>query len=450
LKDMLKGVAPSVALGRDTTMLREIVDKTAERIGAELKQQPEVGAELSWVVGNTYEALGNYGDAERMYRTALEVNRQRPGGDNIAVAYLLGHIAGVVGNQGRNAEAETLEREALALWKKLGGEESPHVADTLDRLAMVYLRQSQNAPGPASQKLLMEAEALEHEALRLRRKSIDNEGFNTARSLGNLALVLGAQRRQSKAEPIIRETLAIHRKLLGNENLTVAMWLINLGDCLMWQGKHDEADRLFREGLAIRRRLSGNEHPDVAYSLSHLAKMLQRQGKPAETEKLEREALAIYRKLPAHPHMIVTLRQLTAALRDQDKLAESESLLRESLSILEQKTPDAWDTFDASSMLGGSLLGQKKYTEAEPLLLSGYEGMKQREALIPVADGIRRKDAILRRKEAALRFVQLYQATGQSEKAAEWKKALTEFDNTEAEKKSVAPKPEIETPENLK
>jgi len=30
-------------------------------------------------------------------------------------------------------------------------------------------------------------------------------------------------------------------------------------------------------------------------------------------------------------------------------------------------------------MLGGSLLGQKRYAEAEPLLLSGYEGMKQRQ-----------------------------------------------------------------------
>ncbi len=27
-------------------------------------------------------------------------------------------------------------------------------------------------------------------------------------------------------------------------------------------------------------------------------------------------------------------------------------------------------------MLGGALLGQKKYAEAEPLLLKGYEGMK--------------------------------------------------------------------------
>jgi serine/threonine protein kinase len=40
LEDMLKGVGPSVAMGRDTTMLREIVDKTAGRIGIDLTNQP--------------------------------------------------------------------------------------------------------------------------------------------------------------------------------------------------------------------------------------------------------------------------------------------------------------------------------------------------------------------------------------------------------------------------
>ena len=38
---------------------------------------------------------------------------------------------------------------------------------------------------------------------------------------------------------------------------------------------------------------------------------------------------------------------------------------------------------NTKSMLGGALLGQKKYAEAEPLLLAGYEGTKQREATIP-------------------------------------------------------------------
>ncbi|HUI07399.1 MAG TPA: serine/threonine-protein kinase, partial [Verrucomicrobiae bacterium] len=51
LEDMLQGVGPSVALGRDTTMLKEILDKTAERVGKDLTNQPLVEAELRNTIG---------------------------------------------------------------------------------------------------------------------------------------------------------------------------------------------------------------------------------------------------------------------------------------------------------------------------------------------------------------------------------------------------------------
>ena len=60
LKDILEGVVPSVALGRDSTMLKEILDKTAERVGKDLKDQPEVEAELRSTIGTTYCELGEW------------------------------------------------------------------------------------------------------------------------------------------------------------------------------------------------------------------------------------------------------------------------------------------------------------------------------------------------------------------------------------------------------
>ena len=85
-------------------------------------------------------------------------------------------------------------------------------------------------------------------------------------------------------------------------------------------------------------------------------------------------------------------------------------------------------------MLGDSLLGQKKYTEAEPLLVSGYEGMKQRQDKIPA-------NGRVRLKEALQRLVQLYEETGRPDQAAEWKQKLAEFDRAETEKKADAPQP---------
>jgi hypothetical protein len=84
---------------------------------------------------------------------------------------------------------------------------------------------------------------------------------------------------------------------------------------------------------------------------------------------------------------------------------------------LAKNQPDAWTTFDAQSLLGGALLGQKKYAEAEPLLLKGYEGMKQQEKSIQPRDK-------RRLKEAVERLVQLYEETDQKDEAAKWRKEL--------------------------
>ena len=73
LEDMLKGVGPSAALGRDTTMLREIVDKTAGRIDQDLKDQPEVQIELMLTLGQVYHALQLYKQMEANARHTLEI-----------------------------------------------------------------------------------------------------------------------------------------------------------------------------------------------------------------------------------------------------------------------------------------------------------------------------------------------------------------------------------------
>jgi hypothetical protein len=68
-------------------------------------------------------------------------------------------------------------------------------------------------------------------------------------------------------------------------------------------------------------------------------------------------------------------------------------------------------------MLGGALAEMQNYAEAEPLLLEGYEGLKQREAKLP-AD---RKVVLT---EALERLVQLYDAWGKKDEAAKWRKEL--------------------------
>jgi hypothetical protein len=65
-------------------------------------------------------------------------------------------------------------------------------------------------------------------------------------------------------------------------------------------------------------------------------------------------------------------------------------------------------------MLGGALLGQKKYADAEPLLLAGYEGMKQREQTIPPQGQVRLPEALDR-------LIELYTATDKPDEVKKWR-----------------------------
>jgi hypothetical protein len=104
-------------------------------------------------------------------------------------------------------------------------------------------------------------------------------------------------------------------------------------------------------------------------------------------------------------------------LLKHQKYAEAEPVLRECLAIREEKLSDSWLRFNAVSMLGGALLGQRQYAKAEPLLLQGYEGMNRREAQIPERGKARLPEAIER-------IVRLYEATQQAEKARVWREKL--------------------------
>jgi hypothetical protein len=81
------------------------------------------------------------------------------------------------------------------------------------------------------------------------------------------------------------------------------------------------------------------------------------------------------------------------------------------------------------SIKGDSRLGQERYAEAEPLLLAGYEGMKQWEARIPASG----KKYLT---EALNRLVQLYNAWGKPDQAARWR-----AERDKLRKASEPPKP---------
>jgi hypothetical protein len=148
--------------------------------------------------------------------------------------------------------------------------------------------------------------------------------------------------------------------------------------------------------------------------------MYHREGKYALAETPAAESLAGRRRVlgSEHPETMQSAADLALVYLSQGKLLESERLSREALEFNQKKQPDDWQRFRAESLLGASLAGQKKFAEAEPLLLEGYQGMVQRKERMGWM-GVPNLYHLDRAREW---IVQLYQAWGKPEKAAEWRK----------------------------
>jgi hypothetical protein len=139
----------------------------------------------------------------------------------------------------------------------------------------------------------------------------------------------------------------------------------------------------------------------------------ERAGKFATAGALSQQALADAKSRfgAGHPETAAALAVLGRHLLLVQQPAEAEPVLRQCLAIRETKEPNAARTFNAKSLLGGALLGQMKYAEAEPLLLQGYEGFQQRVPKVVPPDTKKHL------AEAAERLAGLYDATGRPDQA---------------------------------
>jgi eukaryotic-like serine/threonine-protein kinase len=458
LEDMLQGVGPSKAKGRDTKMVREILDMTSARISKELVDQPLVQAKLQTTLGDVYLALGELKKAEAMIKSALATRRKLLGTENQDTAGSLSDLAAILDWQGKPREAEASAREAITIQKRLLRPDHPDIGQSLNTLATAvahngdlsgaigYMREAipiySKAYGEKSAKVatlldnlgsilrahgdLKEAEEAHTKSLAILRKVAGEDDLDTISALRNLASVLRFEGRLQDSETLQREALDhYHHQQLKNHP-DVAAALNDLAGILQAEGKLPEAETNLDESIEIAIAVFGKQSTEVGISLSNLGALLYQEKLFAKAEPKLRDALTILEaQLPKDaPDVLICRNNLAATLQRVGKAGEAEPLARSNFDIRNQKWPQDLDTFIASKRLGLILLDLKRYADAETFLLSSYEGLKRMESSLSPR---RRKNLI----DACQSLVQLYQSwdkaepnTGRALQASEWRRNL--------------------------
>ena len=248
---------------------------------------------------------------------------------------------------------------------------------------------------------------------------LGSEHSDTQHTLNGLASVYYAEGKYPQAEALYSQILEIRRRVRGPEHRETVISMNNLAELYKVRGQYQQAETLFTQTVEISRRVLGPEHPLTLIFLGDFASMYQRAGRYGLAETYAAQALLGRRHTlgSADADTMESADDLALAYLSQGKFAESEALAHEAFEFDRKKRPDHWQRFRAESLLGASLAGEKKYAEAEPLLLEGYQGMSERKDRIDVPDWYHLD-------QAGKWIVQLYQASGRPKETAQWRAKL--------------------------
>ncbi len=367
LQKMLASADPNEQ-GRDTKVI-DVLNSAEQQARRELSDRPEVLASVLQTIGNTYKGLAQYKPAENSLRLALTLTEQLNQADLVEIANCQFDLANVLQLQNKSAEAESLLRQSIEVYRRSAPASNRELALALGRLGGA-LRGRDNQ---AATRFL-------HEALTLSEQTAGAESDETLAILHDLALVrsdeldaAGETEIYNRIIPILRQTPASRADL--------STVLMNQSTALMDQNRLDEADSFLAESLQMQTEVFGAENINVSASLTFLAKLRLRQNRFSEAQTAAEQALAMQKKLlPINDSMFIgTLSALGEALINQDKAAEGELYLRQALELVKSDdSAEDWVIALHESRLGECLLTQKRFAAAEPLLLDSHRKIAEK------------------------------------------------------------------------
>ena len=397
-------------------------------------------------LGHLLWSTRRFAEAEPLFVEASEMLQRIFKGDDPSVLLSLSNLATVRLDLGRPAEAEPLFTHALEMSQRLFPGDHASVAQ-----AMINLARARRALGRFA-----EAEPLFVQALEMRQRILPADAPEILDSMGGVAAIYSSLGRPEEAAVLLEDLLEVQEDRFGRRHPNTLRNIGNLGAVYLAQGRLKEAVPLLEEAYR-----AATEHPMLAAFGAPLLEAYVKAADPARPEDAARVVALIQERLDAfaktfdrrQPRDVATgvamTREFRAAARAVlpagspelaqqlassglillalGACAEAETPLREALAIRKKTLPEHWSTFNTQSMLGGALLGQKRFADAEPLLIDAYRGMKDREKSIP-------PQGATRISEALERLVQLYEATGKATEATAWRKVLDDTRGPESKR----------------
>ncbi len=395
-------LSPNLDKKRDAT-IADALDEASRRAESELAGQPEVLASVRLTIGRAYMVQNRVDDAETHLRAALDIRRSVFGPDHQDTAQAMTVLGELLISKGNYGESESLLREAVAIYQRARG--AGNVNEKGFSIALTDHGGVQNYKGESAA-----AEASLREAMKISANFTGSDRAVIANMYSNLAIARRGQGDLDGAITFQEKSIEEYRRLPGKPSSDTGLGYANLAFYVMMKGDYLRSETLFIEALSIYQETIGETHQTVSYARINLADNYYAQGNYMRAREEIDRAIAIQQKLLPEGHVDYGLSYtvLGKILTRTNDFKGGESYLRRALEARTRalKPGHRW-TAETQSALGENLTAQRRYDEAETLLIESHNTLKA---------SLGQQDP--RAQEARRRLVALYEAWKKPEMAA--------------------------------
>ena len=292
---------------------RQILTEGASRLEVELRDEPEVRAELYDSVARIQGSLGLLDEGLASAERAAAERARLFGPRSREHAQSLVTVGKALLAQGRVEEAGKRFEEAVLHFGSAGEARSVDCAAALSGRAEVRMLTG-DLPGALTDERL---------AFELTAAALGETDPQTLEHLSNIAVLQTESGTFAEAVRIFREILAVLEPTEGADSPKVLNVVLNLATALDSAGETTEALADFERVVAGRRRIYGAQHPALGEALVITSLRLSRAGRSADALAALAEARAIYEPLD-HPELGSVENYTGLALADLGRFAEAE------------------------------------------------------------------------------------------------------------------------------
>jgi serine/threonine protein kinase/uncharacterized protein HemY len=353
--------------------LREALDASARALGGRFKDEPLIRAAIEMTLGRAYRGLGQWDDAIKHYRLALDLRRAAlpPDAEDVTLAkYGLGLAYSKAGN---TPEAQRLLHEVLADAQQRHGQQSTHAATISIDLAFTHLNVREFRP----------ALDMFEPSYAVLSKELGDDNYTTLLAMNGIATAYIALREPEKALPISERRLAGLRRTLGDDHPETALAMVTLGRIYLDQKQFDRSLDLYRRADAIQKASLGEDHPRRILTLTQYAFAVARSGDVAGSLPLYEDALRLCRQSSRIDKgtLADTLARYAGALISATRYDEAEKALLEAYPIVR----DAYGPLDSRTRSTAGTLVKLYERWGKPEAADAYRAAASQPATKPTS-----------------------------------------------------------------